>query len=116
MTTAVDPQLVLAPRFQAAIAAAFGDEHRDADPMLRASDRADLQANVAMGLAKRVGQPPRKVAEAILSRLDAGDVLERVELAGPGFFNLWLRADWLAGAAARALSSERLAVEPAAAP
>lgn len=111
MAPPVDPQLVLAPRFQAAIAAAFGDAHRDADPMLRASDRADLQANVAMGLAKRVGQPPRKVAEAILAKLDADDVLEKVELAGPGFFNLTLRADWLAAAAGRTLADARLCVQ-----
>ncbi len=116
MNLAVDPETVLAPRFRAAIAAAFGEEHRDADPMLRASDRADLQANVAMGLAKRLGQPPRKVAEAIQAKLEASDVLERIELAGPGFFNLWLRGDWLAAAASRALADARAGVPLAAEP
>jgi arginyl-tRNA synthetase len=48
------PSEVLAPRVTAAIAAAFGSEYpelRDADPVLRPSQFADLQANAPLALA-----------------------------------------------------------------
>jgi arginyl-tRNA synthetase len=48
----------------------------------------DLASNVALVLAKRVGRPPRKVADAILAHLrDAGGWLAGTEVAGPGFIN-----------------------------
>ena len=51
----------------------------------------DLSCNVAMTLAKRLGRPPRQIAEDISQRLDlraAG--VSAVEVAGPGFLNFRL--------------------------
>jgi len=47
-------------------------------------------------LAKRLGRPPRAVAEALIARLGAADgLVARAEIAGPGFVNFWLdRARW----------------------
>ncbi len=45
----------------------------------------DYQANCAMSLAKVLGRPPRAVAQQIVQRLPVGDVLEKPEIAGPGF-------------------------------
>jgi arginyl-tRNA synthetase len=56
----------------------------------------DYQANLAMPLAKETGRPPREIAAEIAQRLAVGDFLEAPEVAGPGFINLRLRADWLA--------------------
>ena len=42
-----------------------------ADPVLRTSDRSDFQSNGVMSLAKRLGRPPRDVAEEIVGRLVA---------------------------------------------
>ena len=50
----------------------------------------DLAANVAMVIAKEVGEPPRKLAEAIASSFGPHDLIEKVEVAGPGFINVWL--------------------------
>ncbi len=53
----------------------------------------DLATNVAMTLAKRLGRPPRQIAEEIAARLDleaAG--VTAVEVAGPGFLNFRLSA------------------------
>ena len=58
--------------------------------MLRSSKHADYQANLAMGLAKVLGRPPRDVATAILQKLPEGGWIERAEIAGPGFINLWI--------------------------
>ncbi|MFD1147521.1 arginine--tRNA ligase [Saccharothrix hoggarensis] len=71
---------------------------------------ADYQCNVAMSLAKRLGRPPREVAEAIVAHLDAADVVERPEVAGPGFVNFTLRREWLEAQTARLLGDARLGV------
>jgi arginyl-tRNA synthetase len=94
-----DPLLTLRPRLEAAITAAFGADYAGTDPILRRSDRGgDYQANVAMALAKRVGQPPRDVAQAIVDRADLGDLVSTVEVAGPGFINLTLTGEFLSEA------------------
>jgi arginyl-tRNA synthetase len=62
----------------------------------------DYAANLAMLLAKQARRNPREVAEAILQHLpdDARAWVERVEVAGAGFLNFYLRHDW-AGAVVR---------------
>ncbi len=50
----------------------------------------DWQCNDAMGIAKRAGKNPREVAQAVIEALPLPDVLEKVEVAGPGFINLTL--------------------------
>jgi arginyl-tRNA synthetase len=48
----------------------------------------DLASNVALIWAKNEGKPPRSIAEAILKNLeDTEGILERAEIAGPGFLN-----------------------------
>ena len=90
-----DPLLTLRPRLEAAIQAAFGPDYAGTDPVLRRSDKADYQANAAMALAKRVGQPPRDVATAIVEHADLADLVPSVEVAGPGFINLTLTGEFL---------------------
>ncbi|GAA3931547.1 arginine--tRNA ligase [Actinomadura viridis] len=111
-----DPQLVLAARVQAALSAAFGPSYADADPVIRPSQFADLQANVALPLAKKLGRKPREVAAEIVAALDVADVAANVEVSGPGFINLTLRDDWIAEQAQRVLADDRLAVPAAEAP
>ena len=54
------------------------------------SNQGDFASNIALMLAKRVGQPPRELAQAIVDSLGAADGIERVEVAGPGFINFFL--------------------------
>ena len=108
-----DPQLVLASRVQAALGAAFGPSYADADPVIRPSQFADLQANVALPLAKKLGRKPRDVADEIVKNLDTAGVVANVEVSGPGFINLTLSDTWIAGEAQRALEDARLAVPTA---
>ena len=57
----------------------------------RQAEHGDFACNAAMLLAKRLARPPREIAESLVDRLgDAGGLLERAEVAGPGFVNLWL--------------------------
>ena len=108
-----DPQLVLAARVQAALSAAFGPSYADADTVIRPSQFADVQANVALPLAKTLGRKPRDVADEIVKNLDTADVVADVEVSGPGFINLTLSDGWIAAEAQRALEDERLGVPAA---
>ena len=55
----------------------------------------DYATNVAMLLAKSHRRPPRQVAEAILAHLPGVDEIERAEVAGPGFLNVFLATAFL---------------------
>src|SRR5437660_12936194 len=74
----------------------------------------DYQANCAMSLAKELGKKPRDVAQEIAGRLPLGEMLEKPEVAGPGFINLRLRKDWVAARLQEMAADERLGVAPAA--
>lgn len=98
---------------QRAVIAACGEEYRDVDPLVRPTQDprfGDLQVNVAMGLAKRVGRQPRAVAADIVERLDLGAIVDPPEIAGPGFINLRLRSSFLGEAVAEMLLDARLGV------
>lgn len=112
-----DPVAALAPHFTRAIEAAFGAAHAGQDPMLRPSNRADLQSSVAMPLAKQVKKPPREVADALVAQLDSPDfqrIVERVEVAPNGFINLTLATAWLAASIDEVSADARLGLAAAA--
>ncbi len=60
----------------------------------------DYSTNAALLLAKGLATPPREVAERLGAQLalELGESLERFEVAGPGFLNLFLADRWFAGA------------------
>lgn len=114
-----DLQTELEQLLRRAVVAALGDEHADADPMVRPSGNpkfGDYQANLAMGLAKQLGRKPRDLAQAIVDHLPTDDLLADVSIAGPGFINLRLTPDALQRHAAAMLTGDRLNVAPAAPP
>lgn len=80
------------------------------------ASKGDYQANCAMPLAKVLGKPPRDVAQLIVDRLPLGDMLEKPEIAGPGFINLRLRSDWLAQQVQAMAKDDHLGVTRAAPP
>ena len=99
---------VLAARLQAG----FDALEPGSDPVLRASDRVDYQANGAMALAKRLGRPPRDVAEEVAAVVSL-DGIATVEVAGPGFLNLVLDDGIIASAIAGIAADPRLGIDPA---
>jgi arginyl-tRNA synthetase len=70
-------------------------------------DFGDYSTNAAMLLAPALGQPPRAIAErlgeVLGERLGAG--VERVEVAGPGFLNLFMADAWYAQALANLVAA-----------
>jgi arginyl-tRNA synthetase len=111
-----DPEQTLARHVQEALAAQFGAAYADADPVIRPSQFADFQANVALPLAKRLKRPPREIAAELAAALSGAEPVASAEVSGPGFINITLRDDWLAGQAAAQLQDSRLGVPPAAHP
>ncbi|NIM05358.1 MAG: arginine--tRNA ligase [Armatimonadetes bacterium] len=56
----------------------------------------DYSANLAMTLAKESGLPSRKVAEILVAELNLPpEVIEKTEIAGPGFINFRVNPQWL---------------------
>lgn len=56
----------------------------------------DYQANGAMAAAKAMKTNPRGLAQSIVNNLDLSGVASKLEIAGPGFINIYLDNDWLA--------------------
>jgi arginyl-tRNA synthetase len=67
----------------------------------------DYATNAAMLLAPAAGKPPRDVAALLATELETrlGADLERIEIAGPGFLNLFLSDRWCVGAVAHVLEA-----------
>jgi arginyl-tRNA synthetase len=101
-------------RFHAALTGMVPDPAPYAAMVKPAQDPrfGDYQANCAMSLGKTMGKPPRAVAQTLVERLQLDDILEPPEIAGPGFINLRLRADWLAQQVRATATDERLGVAP----
>lgn len=68
----------------------------------------DYQANCAMGAAKQMGKNPRELAASIVTALDLDGIASKVEIAGPGFINIDLSAEWLGKCLAQAQTDSRL--------
>jgi len=62
------------------------------------SEHGDYATNVALRLAPGNGKPPREVAESLAREAAELAEVERAEVAGPGFVNLFLAPSWYADA------------------
>jgi arginyl-tRNA synthetase len=97
------PVAELRAALEAAVAALGDGAAPKSAPTLERPKQAghgDYATNAAMLLAPLLREPPREVAERLGDELQQrlGPVLERVEVAGPGFLNLFLADSWYAAA------------------
>lgn len=102
-------------RLQQALVAAFGEDFAGTDPMLAATNNpkfGDYQSNLALSLSKKLGQPPRQVAQAIVDQFESGDMFETPQLAGPGFINLRFKASYLSAQLQLRQNDDRLGIAP----
>ncbi|EHO4701363.1 arginine--tRNA ligase [Salmonella enterica] len=85
----------------------------DCEPQVRQSAKVQFgnyQANGMMAVAKKLGMAPRQLAEQVLTHLDLSGIASKVEIAGPGFINIFLEPAFLAEQVQQALASDRLGV------
>src|SRR5207244_4301996 len=66
--------------------------------MPREESHGDYATNVALALARPARKAPREIAEAIRKNFPVSPMVSTLEVAGPGFLNVSLAADWCAGA------------------
>jgi arginyl-tRNA synthetase len=84
---------------KAALAAAGLPEATDCQwEVPRQSQHGDYATNVAMVLARAARRPPRQVAELIVRHFPRLSEVDRLEIAGPGFLNVFLSPAWCAEA------------------
>lgn len=98
-------------------AAAASEDGTPLDPQLVPASQpefGDFQANGALSLARRLKQPPRAIAGAIVEQLGGDpaftELCEPAEIAGPGFINITLRTRTLAAELSTRLGDPRLGV------
>jgi arginyl-tRNA synthetase len=107
----VNIQALLSDKVSQAMVAAGAPA--DCEPQVRQSAKVqfgDYQANGIMAVAKKLGQVPRQLAEQVVQHLDLAGIASKVDIAGPGFINIFLDRQWLAQQAAQALQLPRLGV------
>ncbi|MDL5203057.1 arginine--tRNA ligase [Streptomyces sp. ALI-76-A] len=86
-------------------------EAGSADPLLRRSDRADFQANGILALAKKAKANPRELAAQVVSQVVTGELIQDIEVSGPGFLNVTLADRAITeNLAARYADTDRLGV------
>lgn len=110
---------MISGRVTAAIEKAFGDEAAGADPQVTPATDAKFghyQCNAAMGLARVLRRKPRDIAADIIEALDADDLFDAPEIAGPGFINLRMKPEFITAQLRERLADERLGVAPCADP
>ena len=66
----------------------------------------DYASNVAMHLSKTLGLPPRDIAQKIIDNLEKGSLIDKVEIAGPGFINFFLSKPYLESELAKVLNEK----------
>ena len=84
--------------FSESLKTVFGSEISLPSPLIVPATNpkfGDFQCNIALPLAKTLGEKPRAIAEKIVAAVDLSDICEPLEIAGPGFINLKLTNDYL---------------------
>ncbi len=105
-------QSILADKIKQAMITAGADQSCDA--LVRQSGKpqfGDYQANGIMAAAKKLGLNPREFAQQVLDQANLSDIAEKLEIAGPGFINIFLTPAWLAEQASSALTQPNLGIK-----
>jgi arginyl-tRNA synthetase len=112
----IDLQTDLSTLVRRAVTAAFGGISESLELVVRRSEHADYQADVALALARSLRRNPREVATAIVENLQLGDIIETAVVSGPGFINLTCHAAYLATQLRRMVEDSRIGIERTAVP
>ncbi|OOF48251.1 arginine--tRNA ligase [Rodentibacter trehalosifermentans] len=105
-------QSILSDKIKQAMIKAGADESCDA--LVRQSGKpqfGDYQANGIMAAAKKLGLNPREFAEKVLEKANLSDIAEKLDIAGPGFINIFLNPNWLSKQTSYALAQPHLGIQ-----
>jgi arginyl-tRNA synthetase len=110
--TSINEQLIQG--FKEALVKSFGEDFKNVDPQVataRDHRNGDYQANIALPLAKKLGQNPREIAQIIIDNLELDKFCETPTIGGPGFINLKIKPSYLETQLKPLYNDERLGVE-----
>lgn len=105
-------QSILSDKIKQAMILAGADQSCDA--LVRQSGKpqfGDYQSNGIMAAAKKLGLNPREFAQKVLDNAQLSDIAEKLEIAGPGFINIFLNPTWLTTEVSTALSQKNLGIQ-----
>ncbi|AOF54140.1 arginine--tRNA ligase [Rodentibacter caecimuris] len=105
-------QSILSDKIKQAMIAAGADESCDA--LVRQSGKpqfGDYQANGIMAAAKKMNLAPREFAQSVLMKANLADIAEKLEIAGPGFINIFLNPNWIAEQISHTLNQSNLGIQ-----
>ncbi|HHF4697722.1 TPA: arginine--tRNA ligase [Haemophilus influenzae] len=105
-------QSILSDKIKQAMVIAGADQSCDA--LVRQSGKpqfGDYQTNGIMATAKKLGLNPREFAQKVLDNLQLSDIAEKLEIAGPGFINIFVNPTWLTTEISAALSHKNLGIQ-----
>jgi len=83
-------QSILSDKIKQAMIAAGADEQ--CESLVRQSGKVqfgDYQANGIMGAAKKLSLNPREFAQKVVDKLELNEIAQKVDIAGPGFINIF---------------------------
>ncbi|MDR3258993.1 MAG: arginine--tRNA ligase [Fusobacteriaceae bacterium] len=83
--------------FEKTIKSLYGDRNiKNLDITVATKEEfGDFQTNFAMMNSKIIGDNPRKIAQNIIDNIVDNDIVEKLEIAGPGFINIFLKVQYL---------------------
>ena len=87
----------IAKIFEATVKKVYGDiETKKIEVSVATNEKfGDFQTNFAMMNSKIIGKNPRAIAQEIVDNLEPNNVIEKLEIAGPGFINIFLKSEYL---------------------
>lgn len=87
----------IAKIFEATVKKVYGDiETKKIEVSVATNEKfGDFQTNFAMMNSKIIGKNPRAIAQEIVDNLESNNVIDKLEIAGPGFINIFLKSEYL---------------------
>jgi len=75
----------------------FGADYTEKVDIQNSTKRefGDFQTNFAMVSSKLIGKNPREIASTLVDNFKENDTIEKLEIAGPGFINIYLKNNFL---------------------
>ncbi|MGK7945182.1 MAG: arginine--tRNA ligase [Microcystaceae cyanobacterium] len=107
---------LLNQRFKDAFIKALGTDIEPITPLVVSATNpkfGDYQCNAALPLAKKLGKPPREIAQQLINAVEIVEICEPPTLAGPGFINLVIKPIFLETQLSLIQGKENLGVEKA---
>lgn len=70
------------------------------------AEHGDWATNIAMQLSKPLEMKPRELAQKIIDQVPLGEIVEKADIAGPGFINFTLVSNWITEAVKNAITQD----------